>query len=316
MHFQTPVNLVISGASGFVGSAVAEAADRALAAGRLSGVRRVARNLAGLPDGAHGFVGDLADPRTLAVALEGAHLLIHAAGYRGPDPALQQRVNVEGTRALVDAAHAAGVDRMILVSTTAVYGSGAHRGEAEGQLTPHPESSLSESRLAAEEIVLSEGGHVVRADLAYGAGDRWVVPGLVRVQRLLGGAVDGGAPLTSAIAVSELGRLLVALALAEGHVQPRVWHAAAHPVPMSALIGAVEAAAGLRLPDRAIPASAAAPLLMNAGWTAHQIDLISADHWFDGTALWELTGLRPGAAPEIDPRAAEWYSRILNTNQP
>jgi nucleoside-diphosphate-sugar epimerase len=314
MHFQTLANLVVSGASGFVGHAVAQAADAAVAAGRLGGVRRMVRDPGKLPVGEAAVLGDLTDARSLVGALRGARLLVHAAGYRGSDPVLQQRVNIEGTRAIVEAAIDAGMERIVSVSTTAVYGSGAHRGEAEG-LAPHPESSLSESRLAAEEIVLAADGFVVRADLTFGAGDNWVVPGLVRIQRMLGGAVDGGAALTSAIAVSDLGRLLVALAVAEGEPSERVFHAAAHPVPLSALIDAVADAVGIRVPAGHVLRADALPVLLDAGYTAHQVDLITSDHWYDGSALRRVTGLQLPVLPSIDRLASEWYSRILNDDR-
>jgi hypothetical protein len=130
---------------------------------------------------------------------------------------------------------------------------------------------------------------------------------------MIGGAVDGGAALTSAIAVRELGRLLVAVAATSSDVRGRVFHAAAHPVPQSALIGAVDAAVGLGLPARPVPRADALPLLLKAGLTLHQIDLVTSDHWYDGSALWTLAGLRPPIMPSIEARAADWYARTLNT---
>jgi len=313
MHFGTGRNLVISGASGFVGRAVASAADDATVAGSIGSVRRIVRDPGVLPRGTAGTAADLTDPESLERALDGATVLVHAAGYRGSDSALQRKVNVDGTRAIVAAAAAVGIERVVLVSTTAVYGSGAHRGVMEGQLVPHPESPLSESRLEAEDIVLRAGGCVVRADLTYGDGDRWVVPGLVRVQRMLGGAVDDGAALTSAIAVRDLGRLLVAVAATSSEVSGRVFHAAAHPVPLSALLGVVDAAVGLGLSARPVRRADALPLLRREGLTLHQIDLMTSDHWYDGSTLWTLARLRSPIVPSIDARAADWYAQILKT---
>ncbi|MFF1574225.1 NAD-dependent epimerase/dehydratase family protein [Leifsonia sp. NPDC058292] len=310
MHEQTRGNLVISGANGFVGAAAAEAGDSAVTAGLLGGVRRMVRDpsSAGV-DGV--VVADLTDRRSLVAAFSGADSLVHAAGYRGSDPVLQQRMNVDGTRAVVEAAEEAGVRRIVLVSTTAVYGSGPHRGEPEGRLPVHPESLLTESRLAAEEIVLAAGGIVVRPDLTYGPGDRWVVPALVRVNRMLGGLIDGGSALTSAIEVRELGRLLVDVATAHDEPQQRVFHAAAHPVPLSALLDAVSGPLGLRLPTGAPARAEATPILTDAGLSPHQLDLIASDHWYDGSALRALAGRSAPAAPAIDARAADWYASVL-----
>jgi dihydroflavonol-4-reductase len=69
--------------------------------------------------------GDLADPPSLRPALGGVETLYHvAADYRlwAPDPAVLYRVNVAGTRALLEAAEAAGVSRIVYTSSVGALG--------------------------------------------------------------------------------------------------------------------------------------------------------------------------------------------------
>lgn len=115
---------LVTGATGFVGAAVARAL---LAQGRR--VRVLARegsdrrNIEGLD--VEVATGDLLDPASFPGALAGCDALYHvAADYRmwTPDPARMYAINVEGTRALMQAALAAGVPRIVYTSSVATLG--------------------------------------------------------------------------------------------------------------------------------------------------------------------------------------------------
>ena len=115
---------LVTGATGFVGSAVARAL---LAQGhRVKALVRPAsdrRNLAGLE--VEPVEGDLADPATLAPALAGCTALFQvAADYRlwVRDPQAMYRANVDGTAAILRAAAAAGVARAVYTSSVATLG--------------------------------------------------------------------------------------------------------------------------------------------------------------------------------------------------
>ena len=113
--------VLVTGATGFVGSAVVRAL---LARGRRVRVLARAgsdrRNLDGLD--IEIATGDLTDAASLARAVAGCGALFHAAAdYRlwVPDPAAMRRTNVDGTRDLLRAAAAAGVERIVYTSSVA-----------------------------------------------------------------------------------------------------------------------------------------------------------------------------------------------------
>ncbi len=115
---------LVTGASGFVGSAVARIL---LAHGH--GVRVLVRktsalgNIAGLP--VERIEGDLLDPASLRGIMSDCDALFHvAADYRlwAPDHEALFRANVEGTRALMEEALTAGVRRVVYTSSVATLG--------------------------------------------------------------------------------------------------------------------------------------------------------------------------------------------------
>ena len=115
---------LVTGATGFVGSAVARALR-----GRGHRLRLLVRpgsdrrNVAGL--GAELVEGDLRDPASLTAAVAGCRFVVHvAADYRlwVPDPAPMLAANVDGTRALLLAAAGAGVERIVYCSSVAALG--------------------------------------------------------------------------------------------------------------------------------------------------------------------------------------------------
>src|SRR5437763_8988300 len=126
----------VTGATGFLGSHVARALSDGGARLRLL-VRPTSnlKNLEGLD--AETAIGDLRDPASLSKALSGCDTVFHvAADYRlwVRDPDEMYRSNVEGTRAVLDAARKNGVQRIVYTSSVATIGFSSDGSEADGDL--------------------------------------------------------------------------------------------------------------------------------------------------------------------------------------
>ena len=153
-----PGKTLVTGGTGFVGRAVVE---ELLAAGRE--VRVLARNpehpaLAGLAVDV--TKGDLRDPDSLHRALTGCTRLFHvAADYRlwVPDPATMYAVNVDGTRQVLTAAAALGMERVVYTSTVGTLGNPGD-GTPGAEDTPVRLADMvghyKRSKFMAEEVAL------------------------------------------------------------------------------------------------------------------------------------------------------------------
>jgi UDP-glucose 4-epimerase len=98
--------------------------------------------------------GDLLDPAAVAKAMEGVEVVFHQAALRsGPfsvkNPALVNRVNVEGTLNVLTAARDSGVKRVVYASSSSVYGKSTMLPKSEHD-TPSPISPYAVSKLAGE----------------------------------------------------------------------------------------------------------------------------------------------------------------------
>lgn len=166
------MNILVTGGAGFIGSHLCE---RLLAAGHAVWAfdnldpfydpelkRRNLREIAGF-GGAFTFVqGDITEPEPLQSLCRevGFDQVIHLAARAGvrpslEDPALYQRVNVEGTVRVLEAARRSGVRKFILASSSSVYGCNAKVPFAEQDPVSAPISPYAASKVACEAL-----GHV------------------------------------------------------------------------------------------------------------------------------------------------------------
>lgn len=138
------MRVAITGGTGFVGRNLAARLEDAVVISRSSGV-------------------EITDVDALTAAFEGCDAVAHCAGInREIGEQTFRRVHVDGTRAVVEAARRAGVQRIVLVSFL--------------RARPDCGSGYHESKWAAEEIVRASGipHTILKSGMIYGPGDHMV----------------------------------------------------------------------------------------------------------------------------------------------
>jgi nucleoside-diphosphate-sugar epimerase len=148
------VVIVVTGAAGMLGSALIDrlAGDGA----EVTGVDLRPAS-AGREHHRH-VVGDVRDPAVLRRACQGATAVVHcAAALPSYPPAQIRSITVDGTRTVLAAARAAGVPRLVHISSTAVYGLPTWVPTPEAH--PYaPVDPYSEAKVAAERLVTAARG--------------------------------------------------------------------------------------------------------------------------------------------------------------
>jgi len=163
---------IVTGASGFVGAHVLAAIPDAVGLYRSREGRRIERW-----DRAH-----------LRAALEGATGVVHAASIVHRPGALRdeyEQFNVEGTRALVEAARDANVRRFVFLSSIKIYGE-TPRGIIDEKTAVAPDAHYARTKAEAEKIVLAATDLrpiVLRLSPVYGRGDKGNVRTMIRAIR-------------------------------------------------------------------------------------------------------------------------------------
>jgi dihydroflavonol-4-reductase len=179
------MTVLLTGATGFVGAAVARCLlQRGMTLRFLVRERSDPRNLEGLAGDR--VTGDLGDPASLPRAVAGCEALFHvAADYRlwVRDPASIYRANVDGTVALMRAAAAAGIPRIVYTSSVAVLGlpsSGAPADEdtpvALDDMIGHYKRSKFLAEQAVRDLAVREGLPVVIVNPSTPVGPRDIKP--------------------------------------------------------------------------------------------------------------------------------------------
>ena len=159
------------------------------------------------------LVGDVTNCDDAKQLCCGADVVIHTAAVvrEGGDPELFQRVNVGGTRTVVEAAKAAGVQRFVQISSVMVYGFNFpdqvdESAELRGEGNPYCETKIESERVA---IDLHEPGGmeviVIRCGDVYGPGSMpWTVRPVQMMKSFQFVLVDGGRGIMNHVFIDNL----------------------------------------------------------------------------------------------------------------
>ncbi|MDQ1513802.1 MAG: 2-alkyl-3-oxoalkanoate reductase [Microbacteriaceae bacterium] len=295
----SPETVLVTGASGYLGGAVAA---RLVADGHP--VRTLQRRPSGVA-GADDVLGTVTDPAARRTALDGADAVVHLAAkvsFTG-DPAEFAEVNVEGTRGLLADARDAGVRRFVFVSSPSV----AHTGRSimgDGAAPAEPERARGEyarTKAAAELLALAAdapgfGVTAVRPHIVWGPGDpQFVARVQDRARRGRLPIIGTGAALVDTCyiddAVSGIRAALQRMDTAHGNAYVLT---SGEPRPIGELFAAFCRAGGIAPPTRHVPVPLAklAGAVAEAVWrirpgddeppmTRFLAEQLSTAHWFD-----------------------------------
>ncbi len=151
---------LVTGGAGFIGSHIVGALLQQGASVRVldnfsTGKREnLVAASSGSSDRLEVLEGDLRDPAAVAEAVRGVELVFHEAAFVSVPASMQQPaecfdVNVQGTCLLFEAARQAGVRRVVIASSAAVYGDCSALPLIESEL-PRPLSPYAASKSADE----------------------------------------------------------------------------------------------------------------------------------------------------------------------
>jgi nucleoside-diphosphate-sugar epimerase len=293
------VIVAVTGASGYLGRAVAA---ELVASGH--DVRTLQRRPSGV-DGVTDILGSITDTDAVARVVDGAEGIVHLAAKvsLAGDPAEFRVVNVEGSRALLDAARRAGASRFVQVSSPSV----AHAGSALAGVGAEPASprdargEYARTKAEAELIALerdADGFRVVavRPHLVWGPGDTQLVGRILdRARRGRLPLLDGGRALIDSTYVDNAATGIVAALHRAETAHGRAFVITnGEPRPVGELLAGICLASGVRPPRWSIPAGVAraAGSLIERAWavrpgqdeppmTRFLAEQLSTAHWFD-----------------------------------
>jgi dihydroflavonol-4-reductase len=278
------MRVYVTGASGFIGGHVVR---ELRAAGADVGVEWI----------------DLGDSERLRGAIEGCDAVFHLAALYSYDAPVSehQRVNVEGTRAIVELCRELGVRRLVHTGTAGSCGPVEGREATEEDFPPDWELAVpyKRTKLEAERIVLAAAREgldavVVNPTTPVGDGDRFPTP----TGRMIEGIATGRyraylrATGVNVVDVRDVasGHLL---ALERGLSGQRYILGGAN-LTLRELFGAVAELAGRPRPRVGLPYAAARALSRSRLANPEEVALARLPMWFSSAKAERALGYRPG----------------------
>jgi farnesol dehydrogenase len=169
---------LITGATGYIGSLLTKKL-----AEQDEDIRILVRRDPGLPEfnrpNIRPLMGDITDPASLREAMQGVEKVYHMAAYArlwAKEPGTFHRINVEGTRNVMEAALASKVRKVVYTSTAGVIGPSRDRPmtEADPRITgffnPYEETKTRAEEAVMEYVAQGLDVSIVNPARVYGPG--------------------------------------------------------------------------------------------------------------------------------------------------
>jgi dihydroflavonol-4-reductase len=291
------VRIYLSGATGFVG-------------------RHVARALREQGAEVHAERIDLLDQSALERAVEGCDAVVHVAALYSYDapPEDLERVNVEGTRNLLDAAARKGVRRFLFTSTAGTCGPVPGRDATENDDPPAWELAVpyKRTKLAAERLALEAGAVVVNPTTPIGPGDRKPTPTGRMIAGVARGRILGFVPTTglNLVDVRDVARGHVR-ALERGEPGERYLLGGAN-LPLEEIFAAIADLAGRRRPRIPVPYAVAEAASRVGLANPDEVKLARLPMYFTSAKARDRLGYAPGP---VEPALALAVAEALNDDE-
>ena len=290
------MKVYVSGATGFVGS-------------------HVARELREQGADVRNERVDLLDRAALEEAVAGCEAVVHVAAlYSFDAPAAEiERVNVEGTRNLLDAAAQQRVRRFLFTSTAGTCGPVPGRLATEDDEPPAWELSVpyKRTKIAAERLALAAGAVVVNPTAPIGDGDRKPTPTGRMVVNVAHGRMPGFVRTTglNLVDVRDVARAH-ALALERGEPGERYILGGVN-LPLEEIFAAIADLAGRRRPRLRVPYAVAQAAAKAGFLNADEVKLARLPMYFSSDKARVRLGYTPGP---VEPALARAVAEALNAD--
>jgi len=295
------MKVLVTGGRGLLGGAVVR--ELVARGHQVTSFQRTPSGVVGVAE----VLGDVTDRSAVRAVAEGQEAVVHLAAKVSMTGVWADfvRVNVDGTATVLEAARAAGVARVVHVSSPSV----AHAGEplvgspAEPADPAAARGDYARSKAMAERLALAADDPdlavtAIRPHLVWGPGDTQLIGRIVeraRAGRLV--LIDDGAALIDTTYVDNAADA-IAQALercAEPEVHGRAFVVSnAQPRTVAELVGRIARAAGATGPSRHVPfgVARAAGAVIERAWarsgrtdeppiTSFLAEQLATAHWFD-----------------------------------